>query len=77
MDIKLINVGFGNMVAVNRVIVVLSPESSPMKRLIQEARNKGMLINATCGRKARAVIVVDSGHVILSAIQPETIGRKI
>ncbi|MCR4943410.1 MAG: DUF370 domain-containing protein [Clostridium sp.] len=77
MDVKLINVGFGNIVALNRVIAILSPDSSPIKRLIQEAKNKGILINAACGRKTRSVIVIDSGHIILSAIQPETIGRKI
>ena len=71
MDIKLINIGFGNIVAANRVISIISPESAPIKRIIQEARDKGMLIDATYGRRTRAVVVADSGHIILSAVQPE------
>lgn len=66
MDIKLINIGFGNIVAANRIISIISPESAPIKRIIQEARDRGMLIDATYGRRTRAVIVTDSGHIILS-----------
>ena len=64
MDIKLINIGFGNIVAANRIISIISPESAPIKRIIQEARDRGMLIDATYGRRTRAVIVTDSGHII-------------
>ena len=67
MDIKLINIGFGNIVAANRIISIISPESAPIKRIIQEARDNGTLIDATYGRRTRAVIVTDSGHIILSA----------
>lgn len=74
---KLINVGFGNMVAANRVIAVVSPDSAPIKRIIQEARDKGVLIDATYGRRTRAVVVTDSDHVVLSAIQPETVANRI
>ena len=73
MSIQLINIGFGNMVSANRIIAVISPESAPVKRVISEARDKGLLIDATYGRKTRAVIITDSSHVILSAIQPETV----
>ncbi len=73
---KLINIGFGNVVASNRVISIISPESAPIKRLIQETREKGYLIDATYGRKTRSVIVMDSKHIILSAIQPETIALR-
>ena len=73
---KLINVGFGNMVAANRVIAVVSPDSAPIKRIIQEARDKGVLIDATYGRRTRAVVVTDSDHVVLSAIQPETVANR-
>jgi regulator of extracellular matrix RemA (YlzA/DUF370 family) len=77
MDIKLVNIGFGNIVAANRIIAIVSPESAPIKRIIQEAREKGVLIDATYGRRTRAVIVVDSGHVILSAVQPETVANRL
>lgn len=76
MSIKLINIGFGNIVSANRIISVVSPESAPIKRLIQESRDKGLLIDATYGRKTRAVIVTDSEHIILTAIQPETIAGR-
>lgn len=76
MSIQLINIGFGNMVSANRIIAVISPESAPVKRVISEARDKGLLINATYGRKTRAVIITDSSHVILSAIQPETVANR-
>ena len=76
MSIKMINIGFGNIVSANRIIAVISPESAPVKRIISEARDKGLLIDATYGRKTRAVIVTDSCHVILSAIQPETVANR-
>ena len=71
MDIKLINIGFGNIVSANRVIAIVSPESAPIKRIISDARERGELIDATYGRRTRAVIVTDSGHIVLSAICPE------
>lgn len=77
MDIKLINIGFGNIVAANRIVSIISPESAPIKRIIQEAREKGMLIDATYGRRTRAVIVTDSGHIILSAVHPETVANRV
>lgn len=77
MDIKLVNIGFGNIVVANRIISIISPESAPIKRIIQEARDKGMLVDATYGRRTRAVVVVDSGHIILSAVQPETVANRL
>ncbi|MGP3777773.1 MULTISPECIES: extracellular matrix/biofilm regulator RemA [Halanaerobium] len=77
MDVNLINIGFGNIIAANRVIAVVSPESAPIKRIIQEARERGMLIDATYGRRTRAVIITDSDHVVLSAIQPETVSHRL
>ena len=74
---KLINIGFGNMVFANRLIAIVSPESAPIKRLIQDARYRGMLIDATYGRRTRAVLITDSDHVILSAIQPETVANRL
>ncbi|MFO8059075.1 MAG: DUF370 domain-containing protein [Bacillota bacterium] len=73
----LVNIGFGNMVSANRVIAIVSPESAPIKRAIAEARDDGLLIDATYGRRTRAVIVTDSGHVILSAVQPETVAGRL
>ena len=73
---QLINVGFGNMVSANRVISIISPESAPVKRIIQEAKESKMAIDATLGRRTRAVIMMDSGHVVLSSIQPETIAGR-
>ena len=73
---KLINIGFGNLVSGERLVAVVSPDSAPIKRMIQEARERGILIDATYGRRTRAVIVMDSGHVILSAIQPETVANR-
>ena len=73
---KLINIGFGNIVSGDRVVAIVSPESAPIKRIIQEARDKGLLIDASCGRRTRAVIITDSDHVILSAIQTETIAGR-
>ena len=77
MDIKLVNIGFGNIVSANRIISIVSPESAPIKRLIQEARERGMLVDATYGRRTRAVIITDSDHVILSAVQPETVAHRL
>ena len=74
---KLINIGFGNMVSANRLIAIVSQESAPIKRIIQEARDRGVLIDATYGRRTRAVIIMDSDHVVLSAIQPETVANRL
>lgn len=74
---KFINVGFGNMVAVDRVISIVSPDSAPIKRLVQSAKDDSRIIDVTCGRRARAVIITDSEHVILSAIQTETIANRL
>ena len=73
----LINIGYGNMVSSDRIVAVVSPESAPIKRLIQEARDEGRAIDATCGRKTRAVIIMDSEHIILSAVQPETVAGRL
>lgn len=77
MEVKFVNIGFGNIVAANRMIAMVSPESAPIKRIVQEARDRGMLIDATYGRRTRAVIVTDSDHVILSAVQPETVAQRL
>ncbi|MBR5528162.1 MAG: DUF370 domain-containing protein [Clostridia bacterium] len=74
---KLINIGFGNMVSADRVVALVSPDSAPVKRLIQDTRDTGMLIDVTCGRRTRSVIITDSEHIILSAIQPETVSNRI
>lgn len=76
MSIRMINIGFGNIVSANRIIAVISPESAPVKRIISEARDKGLLIDATYGRKTRAVIITDSSHVVLSSVQPETVANR-
>ncbi|MEN2997081.1 MAG: DUF370 domain-containing protein [Acetomicrobium sp.] len=73
---KLVHIGFGNVVVANRIIAIIHPDSSPVKRLKDEAKERGQLIDATQGRKTRAVILTDSNHVILSAIQPETIAHR-
>lgn len=74
---KLINIGFGNMVSASRLIAIVSPESAPIKRIIREASERGSLIDATYGRRTRAVIVMDSDHVVLSALQPETVANRL
>lgn len=74
---QLINIGFGNMVSSARLIAIVSPESAPIKRIVQDAREQGRLIDATYGRRTRAVIVMDSDHVILSAVQPETVAARL
>lgn len=73
---KLINIGFGNMVAAGRLVAIVSPESAPIKRIIQDAKERGALIDATYGRRTRAVLITDSDHVILSAVQPETVANR-
>ncbi|MBE7021655.1 MAG: DUF370 domain-containing protein [Ruminococcaceae bacterium] len=74
---KLINIGFGNTVSSERLVAVVSPESAPIKRIIQEARDRSMLIDATYGRRTRAVIIMDSDHIILSAVQPSTVANRL
>ena len=74
---KFINIGFGNMVAVDRMVALVSPDSAPVKRLIQDAKDEGRTIDVTCGRRTRAVIIMDSDHVVLSAIQPETVANRL
>lgn len=72
-----INIGFGNMVSVEKIIAVVSPDSAPIKRIISEAKDSNMIIDSTCGRKTRAVIIMDSDHVVLSALQPETLINRL
>lgn len=74
---KLINIGFGNMVSAGRVIAIVSPESAPIKRIVQEARDRGGLIDATYGRRTRAVLFMDSDHIVLSALQTETVAGRL
>lgn len=74
---QLVNIGFGNIVSAERIVAIVSPESAPIKRLVQEARDDKTIIDATYGRKTRAVLIMDSGHIILSAVQPETVGGRI
>lgn len=74
---KLLNVGFGNMVNTTRMVAIVSPDSAPVKRLVQDARDTGRVIDATCGRRTRAVIVMDSDHVVLSPLQPETVAGRM
>ena len=77
MTVKLINIGFGNIVAANRIIAIVSPESAPIKRIVQEARERGKLVDATYGRRTRAVVLTDSDHIILCAVQPETVAHRL
>ena len=74
---KFINIGFGNMVAADRIVTIVSPESAPIKRLMQDAKAEGRVIDVSCGRRTRAVIITDSGHVIFSAIQSETVANRL
>ncbi len=74
---KLINIGFGNIVSANRLVAIVSPDSAPIKRIIQDARDRGMLIDASYGRRTRAVIITDSDHIILSAVQPSTVAHRL
>ena len=73
---QLVNIGFGNIVSANRIIAIVSPESAPIKRIVQEAKDTKMAVDATYGRRTRAVLIMDSGHVILSAVQPETVAGR-
>lgn len=74
---QLVNIGFGNIVSANRIIAIVSPESAPIKRIVQEAKDKGNAVDATYGRRTRAVVIMDSGHIILSAVQPETVASRL
>ena len=74
---QLINIGFGNVVSANRIIAIISPESAPIKRIVQEAKDNKMAVDARYGRRTRAVLIMDSGHVILSAVQPETVAGRV
>ena len=74
---KLINIGFGNMISTGRLIAIVSPDSAPIKRMVQEARERGVLIDASFGRRTRAVLVMDNDHLVLSALQPETVANRI
>ena len=74
---KLVNIGFGSMVAVDRIMAVVSPDSAPIKRMAQEARDRGILIDATFGRKTRAVLILDNDHLVLSALAPETVTNRV
>ena len=77
LSLRLINIGFGNVVSANRIISIVSPESAPIKRIITVARDNDKLVDATYGRRTRAVIITDSDHVVLSAVQPETVGQRV
>lgn len=74
---RLVNIGFGNVVSADKVVAIVSPESAPIKRIVQDARDRGSLIDATYGRRTRAVLIMDSDHVVLSAVQPETVAGRI
>ena len=74
---QLVNIGFGNIVSASRIVAIISPESAPIKRLIQEAKDNKTAVDATCGRRTRAVLIMDSGHIILSAVQPETVAGRL
>ncbi len=74
---QLVNIGFGNIVSADRIVAIVSPESAPIKRLVQDAKDNKTAVDATYGRRTRAVLIMDSGHVILSAVQPETVGGRI
>lgn len=76
MDMRLISIGHGNILAANRIVAIISPDSAPVKRIVQESRERGTLIDATYGRRTRAVVITDSGHVVLSAVQPETLAHR-
>ena len=74
---QLVNIGFGNIIAANKIVAIVSPESAPIKRMVQEAKDAKTAIDATCGRRTRAVLIMDSGHIILSAVQPETVAGRV
>jgi len=73
----MVNIGYGNMVAVNRLIAIVSPDAAPIRRLVQDARDAGHVVDATCGHKTRAVIIMDNNHVVLSPLQPETVAARM
>jgi len=77
LALQLINIGFGNVVSANRIVSIVSPESAPIKRIVQIARDNNCLIDATYGRRTRAVIITDSSYIVLSAVQPETVGQRM
>ncbi len=74
---QLVNIGFGNIIAANKIVAIVSPDSAPIKRMIQEAKDAKTAVDATCGRRTRAVLIMDSGHIILSAVQPETVAGRV
>ena len=74
---RLVNIGFGNIIAANKIIAIVSPDSAPIRRMVQDAKDVGKAIDATCGRKTRAVLIMDSGYVILVAVQPETVAGRV
>lgn len=74
---QLVNIGFGNIIAANKIVAIVSPDSAPIKRMVQDAKDVGTAIDATCGRKTRAVLIMDSGHIILAAVQPETVAGRV
>ncbi len=74
---QLVNIGFGNIVSASRIVAIISPESAPIKRMVQEAKDNKTAVDATCGRRTRAVLIMDSGHIILSAVQPETVAGRV
>ena len=74
---QLVNIGFGNIVSASRIVAIISPESAPIKRMVQEAKEEGKAVDATYGRRTRAVLIMDSGHIILSAVQPETVAGRL
>ena len=76
METRLISIGHGNILAANRIVAIISPDSAPVKRIVQESRERGTFIDATYGRRTRAVVITDSGHVVLSAVQPETLAHR-
>ena len=77
MKVQLINIGFGNIVSAERIVAIVSPESAPIKRMVQEAKDNKTAVDATCGRRTRAVLIMDSGNIILSAVQPETVAGRV
>ena len=77
MRYKPVNIGFGNIIAANKIVAIVSPDSAPIKRMVQDAKDAGTAIDATCGRKTRAVLIMDSGHIILAAVQPETVAGRV
>lgn len=76
-QVKFINIGFGNLVSAGRIVAIAAPDSAPIKRLVQDGRDRDRVVDVTCGRRTRAVILTDSGHIVLSAIQPETISNRL